>query len=243
MRISILTLFPDMFEGFKQSSIIARALNSDKASIEIINIRDFTKEKHGHVDDTPYGGGAGMIMRVQPVLDALNSIRTKNSYVILTSAIGERFKQQMVRQYVSNISHLIIICGHYEGIDYRINQYVDQLVSIGDFILTGGELVAMMISDACIRLVEGVILKESHLDESFENGLLEYPQYTKPYCYDNQCVPDILLSGHHENIRKYRLKESLRTTYLHRKDLLEQKVLNKEERLLLKEIEDELETN
>lgn len=228
MKITILTLFPEMYDSFINTSIIKRAINKNRIEIECINIRDFTKDKHNHVDDTPYGGGAGMLMQIQPVLDCLNSCRNENSYVILTSPIGKIFKQKMARE-ISKHEHIIIICGHYEGIDARINKYVDEIISIGDYILTGGELASMVISDAIIRITDGVILEQSHEDESFENGLLEYPQYTKPYDYNGDVVPDVLLSGHHENIRKFRLSESLKITKENRPDLLEKREFTKEE--------------
>ncbi|MEG0077177.1 tRNA (guanosine(37)-N1)-methyltransferase TrmD [Anaerorhabdus sp.] len=239
MRISILTLFPEMFDGFINTSIIARAIKQEKVTIECINIRDFTLDKHNHVDDTPFGGGRGMVMMCQPVLDALQSVRTSDSKVYLLAAAGETFNQKKARSFV-NVKHLILICGHYEGLDARIYDEVDGLISIGDYILTGGELASMIIADAVIRLLEGVIVEESHLDESFENGLLEYPHYTKPVEYNGKKVPDVLLSGHHENIRKYRLKESLRNTYINRPDLLSNREYTKEEYKLLDEIKDEI---
>lgn len=238
MRITILTLFPEMFDGFVHTSIIARAIKQEKVTVECINIRDFTLDKHNHVDDTPFGGGRGMVMMCQPVLDALASVRTENSKVLLLAAAGETFTQKKAREYAS-IEHLILICGHYEGLDARIYDYVDGLLSIGDYILTGGELASMIVSDAVIRLLDGVIMEESHQDESFENGLLEYPHYTKPVEYDGKKVPDVLLSGHHENIRLYRLKESLKNTYINRPDLLEDREFSKEEVKLLEAIKSE----
>lgn len=239
MRITILTLFPSMFDGFLNTSIIKRAIENNKVTIELCNIRDYTNEKHGHVDDTPFGGGQGMILRVQPVLDALKAIKTEGSYVILMGPSGNKFNQKTAHRYVNDVQHLIIICGHYEGIDYRIKDYIDEEISIGDYIITGGELASMIISDACTRLLDGVIVEESHQDESFENGLLEYPQYTKPSIYDGKEVPQVLLSGHHENIRKYRIKESLRITKKNRPDLLENRLFSKEELRFLEEIDNE----
>ncbi|MEF9968501.1 MAG: tRNA (guanosine(37)-N1)-methyltransferase TrmD [Longicatena sp.] len=239
MRITICTLFPEMFEGFINTSIIARAIKQDKVVIDLVNIRDFTLDKHNHVDDTPFGGGRGMVMMCQPVLDALASVRTKNSKVYLMAAGGKTFNQTTAREYAKE-DHIIFICGHYEGLDARIYDEVDGLLSIGDYILTGGELASMVVSDAIIRLLEGVIMEESHLDESFENGLLEYPHYTKPVDYKGKTVPEVLLSGHHENIRKYRLKESLRNTYQNRPDLLEKRVFSKEELKFLEEIKEDL---
>lgn len=238
MRITILTLFPEMFEGFKNTSIIARAIKQDQVQLECVNIRDFTLDKHRHVDDTPFGGGRGMVMQCQPVLDALASVRTDNCHVMLMAPSGITFTQTAARNYAKK-EHIIIICGHYEGLDARIYDEVDELVSIGDYVLTGGELASMVISDAIIRLLDGVIEEESHLDESFENGLLEYPHYTKPAEYKGKKVPEVLLSGHHENIRKYRLKESLRNTLKLRPDLLENRELTKEEAKILADLKAE----
>lgn len=240
MKITILTLFPEMFDGFVNTSIIARAITSKKVEIECINIRDFSVDKHHHVDDTPFGGGQGMVMMCQPVLDALASVRQDNSKVLLMAPSGLQFNQQVARE-ISHENHLIIICGHYEGLDARIYDEVDELVSIGDYVLTGGELASMVISDAIIRLLDGVITEDSHLDESFENGLLEYPQYTKPASYKGKDVPEVLLSGHHENIRKWRLKESIRNTLINRPDLLEHREWTKEERRYLDDIKSDLE--
>lgn len=228
MKISIMTLFPEMFETFKNTSIISRAIQKGIVEVESINIRDFALDRFKHVDDYPYGGGQGMIMKCQPVLDCLNSIRTDKSHVILMSPVGRTFNQKVAHEY-SNYEHLIIICGHYEGIDARVYDYVDELISIGDYVLTGGELASMIISDATIRLLKGSIDEMSSLDESFENGLLEYPQYTKPAEYDGKKVPDVLLSGHHKNIKEYRHKESLRVTYENRPELLEKYPLSDED--------------
>ena len=234
MKITILTLFPEMYDGFINTSIIARAVKQGKVEIECVNIRDFTLDKHNHVDDTPFGGGRGMVMMCQPVLDALAHVRKANSHVILMAPSGKTFNQVCARNYAQK-EHIIIICGHYEGLDARIYDEVDELVSIGDYVLTGGELASMVISDAVIRLLDGVIEEESHLDESFENGLLECPHYTKPADYKGKKVPEVLLSGHHENIRKFRLKESLRNTLKIRPDLLENREFTKEEIKFLRE--------
>lgn len=233
-KISILTLFPEMFETFKTTSIIKRALAHKDIEIECINIRDFSQHPKKKVDDTPYGGGPGMLLMLQPVLDCLNAVKTSESHVILCAAFGKTFQQSDAHRF-SQKKHLIIICGHYEGIDARIHQYVDEIISIGDYVLTGGELAAMVISDAVIRLEKGVILQSSHEQESFENGLLEHPQYTKPADYKGDKVPDVLVSGHHENIRIYNLKESLKLTQKNRPDLLAKKQLTSEEIKLLKD--------
>lgn len=237
MKISILTLFPEFFDGFLTNSIIKRALAKDQVEIEIVNIRDFTKDKYGRVDSAPVGGGAGLIMKCQPVLDCLNSVRQEDSYVILLSPRGKTYNQARARHFAKNIKHLIIICGHYEGTDERINKYVDELVSVGDYILTGGEIGAEIISDSIIRLLDGVIAPESIVDESFENGLLEYPQYSEPFTYEGDNIPDILYSGNHQAIDKWRKKESLRLTKKYRPDLLENYKFSKEELKLLKELE------
>ena len=237
MKISILTLFPEFFDGFLTNSIIKRAIAKEQVEIEIINIRDFTLDKYGRVDSAPVGGGAGLIMKCQPVLDCLKSVRKENSHVILLSPRGTTYNQACARYFAANYEHLVIICGHYEGTDERINKYVDELVSIGDYILTGGEIGAEIIADSVIRLLDGVIAPESIVDESFENGLLEYPQYTEPFDYEGDKIPDILYSGNHTAIDKWRKKESLKLTKKHRSDLLNNYKLNKEETKLLKELE------
>ena len=237
MKISILTLFPEFFDGFLTNSIIKRAIAKDIVQIEIINIRDFTQDKYGRVDSAPVGGGAGLIMKCQPVLDCLKAVRKDNSHVVLLSPRGVTYNQACARDF-AGYDHLIVICGHYEGTDERINKYVDELVSVGDFILTGGEIGAEIISDSVIRLLKGAIAPESIVDESFENGLLEYPQYTEPFDYEGDKIPDILYSGNHTAIDKWRKKESLKLTIEYRPDLFKKYQLNKEESKLLKELED-----
>ena len=219
MKISVLTLFPEYFEPLMTTSILKRAKEKDLFEFETIDFRKFTKEKHGHVDDTPYGGGAGMVLMCQPILDALESIRTENSTVILLTPQGKTFNQQIAKE-LSLKEHLIFICGHYEGFDERIKTIVDLELSIGDYILTGGELPSMVVMDSIIRLVDNVISSESLESESFDNNLLDYPNYTKPVEYRGMKVPDVLLSGHHENINKYRYEEQLRLTKENRPDLL-----------------------
>lgn len=240
MKITILTLFPEFFDSFQTTSIIKRALDAKRVEFECVNYRDYTLDRHHHVDDTPYGGGIGMLLMVQPIVDCLKAVKSEHSHVVLLTPQGKTFKQEMARRYCKEVDHLILICGHYEGYDERIRDYVDEEVSLGDFVLTGGEIAAMTISDAVIRLIDDVIKQESHEGDSFENGLLEYPQYTRPVEFDGKRVPDVLLSGHHENIRKWRLKESLRKTYLKRNDLLEKKDLNAEEKMFLDEIIEEI---
>jgi len=237
MRITILTLFPEMFNGFLENSIIKRALAKKVVSIDIVNIRDFTKDKYGRVDSAPVGGGAGLIMKCQPIVDCINSVKSKDSKVYLLSPKGEAYNQAKAHELKENVAHLILLCGHYEGVDERINKYIDGEISIGDYILTGGEIGAMAISDSIIRLIDGAITKESTEEETFENGLLEYPQYTEPYDYNGDKVPDILYSGNHQAISKWRQKQSLKLTRQYRKDLFDKYQLTKQDKNLLQELE------
>lgn len=211
MQIDILTLFPEMFNGFLTESIIKRAIEKEKVKINIINFRDYTTDPHGKVDDTPFGGGAGMVLQVEPIYNALENIKTKDSHIILLTPSGKTFNQQKAKNLTKH-NHIILICGHYEGFDDRIKQLVDEEISIGDFILTGGELPAMMISDAIIRLLDGVINKESLESESFNEELLDYPVYTKPRDFKGMKVPEVLLSGDHKKIEEYRKQEQIRLT-------------------------------
>lgn len=236
MKITVLTLFPEFFDSFCSTSIIKRALEQQLVEFETVDFRAFTLDKHRHVDDTPCGGGQGMVLSCQPIVDCLKSIRTPDSFVIMMTPQGERFHQQMAHRFASEIRHLVILCGHYEGFDERIRSYVDMEVSLGDFVLTGGEGAALVICDAVIRLLDHVIKEESHEDDSFENGLLEYPQYTRPIEYDGKRVPEVLLSGHHANIRRWRLQQSLKRTKEKRPDLLEKRILSQEEQDLLEEL-------
>lgn len=237
MRIDILTLFPELIEAVIKESIIGRAIGNNKITINVINFRDYSNNKHKKVDDYPFGGGKGMLLGVQPIYDCLQGIdKTSGTKVILTSPQGKTFTQKIANELSEN-EHLIIICGHYEGIDERVREnLVDEEISIGDYVLTGGELAALVIVDAVSRLIPGVIEKESHQIDSFSINLLEYPQYTRPAEFKGMKVPDVLLSGNHKLIDTYRLKESLRNTYLKRPDLLENYHLNDEERKLLAEI-------
>ena len=220
MKFDILTLFPEMFEGIKQS-IIGKAIEKEIIDINIVNIRDFSKNKHKKVDDTPYGGGAGMVMKPDVVYDAYSSIKSNSSKVIYLSPKGKTLNQEKVKE-LANEKHIILLCGHYEGIDQRVlDEIVDEEISIGDYVLTGGEIPAMVLIDSVSRYVDGVIAKESVEEESFSNGLLEYPQYTRPEIFLDRKVPDVLLSGHHENIRKWREEEALKITKKNRPDLLE----------------------
>ena len=236
MKISILTLFPEFFDGFLTNSIIKRAITKKQVDIEIVNIRDFTTDKYGRVDSAPVGGGAGLIMKCQPVIDCLKSVKKENSHVVLLSPRGKTYNQARARQFAKNYEHIVLICGHYEGTDESINKYVDELVSIGDYILTGGEIGAEIISDSIIRLLDGVIASDSIVDESFENGLLEYPQYSEPFEYNGDYIPDILYSGNHQAIEKWRKKQSLKLTKEYRPDLLNNYPLSKQEKKLMDEL-------
>lgn len=237
MRINILTLFPEMFDGFLTNSIIKRALARKVVEIKIINIRDFTLDKYRRVDTPPIGGGAGLIMKCQPIVDALKSIENPHSHKILMSPKGKQFNQQFAVNF-AKLEDLTIVCGHYEGVDERVSNYVDEEISIGDYVLTGGEIGAMAISDAVIRLLDGAITDASLDEETFTDSLLEYPQYTEPKDFDGHVVPDILYTGNHEAIEKYRRKESLRLTRKYRPDLFEKHILTKQDQKLLKEIDE-----
>jgi len=218
MKISILTMCPELFRYFTDSTIIARSVKAGRLEIEIIDFRDFTEGSFRKIDDSPYGGGRGMVIRCQPVVDALEATRTENSHVILLSPKGQKYDQQKAREY-SSYEHLILICGHYEGFDARIFPYADEIISIGDYILTGGELAAQIITDSVTRLLDGSLKEGSADDESFENGLLEYPQYTRPADFRGDKVPDVLLSGDHEAIRVWREQQALALTKKLRPDL------------------------
>ncbi len=219
MKFDVLTLFPEMFDTLNQS-IIGKAKEKELIDINLINIRDFSKDKHKKVDDTPYGGGAGMVIKPDVVYDAYKSIENKNAKVIYMSPQGKILNQKKIEN-LSKQKHLIILCGHYEGIDQRVlDKIVDEEISIGDYVLTGGEIPAMVLIDSISRYVEGVISQESIEEESFSNGLLEYPQYTRPEVFEGEKVPEILLSGHHENIEKWRKDKSIEITKKKRPDLL-----------------------
>ncbi len=219
MKIDILTLFPTMFEGFLSESIIKRAIQKKLVSINLINIRDFTPYKNNQVDDYAYGGGSGMILMCEPVYNALKNVKKRNSKVILMTPRGKTFNQEKAMEFKKN-KHIIIICGHYEGFDERITSFVDEEISIGDFVLTGGEIPAMAITDTVVRLIDGVITKESLESESFNDGLLDYPVYTKPRKFKRIEVPEVLLSGDHKKIKEYRESERKRITSIYRKDLM-----------------------
>lgn len=203
MKIDILTLFPSMFEGFLNESIIKRAIDKKKVEINIHNIRDYSQDKHKRVDDYPFGGGAGMVLMCEPVFLAIEDVKTEDSIVIMMTPSGKTFNENIAYD-LSTKKHIILLCGHYEGFDERIKSIVDMELSIGDYVLTGGEIPSMAITDAVVRLIPGVINKESLVSESFTDDLLDYPQYTRPAEFRGMKVPEVLLSGHHENIRKYR---------------------------------------
>ena len=237
MKIDILTLFPEMFAPLEHS-IVGKAKEKGLLDIRCHNFRDYA-EKARHVDDEPYGGGQGMLLRAQPIFDTVEQIEAQKPRIILLDPAGKPFTQAYAEELALE-EELIFICGHYEGYDERIKTLVTDEVSLGDFVLTGGELAAMTMVDATVRLIPQVLGKESsHQDDSFSSGLLEYPQYTRPYDYRGLTVPDVLMSGHHERIRLWRLEESLRKTYLRRPDLLEHYDFSKEERKLLDKIKEE----
>ena len=222
MKIDILTLFPNMFDGFLSESIIKRAIENKKVEINVHNFRDYSTDPHNKVDDYGFGGGAGMVLMPQPIFDAVEALRKENSKVILMTPQGIPYKQEDAYS-LAHEEHLIIICGHYEGFDERIRSIVDLELSIGDYVLTGGEIPSMVIMDSVIRLLSGVIEEESHLNDSFSNNLLDYPVYTKPVDFRGMKVPEVLLSGHHANIAKWRLEQSIKKTQERRPDLLEKR--------------------
>ena len=238
MRIDILTLFPDFFEQFLKTSVIGRAIAKKIVKVNIINIRDYSQDKNKRVDDYPFGGGNGLIMKCQPIVSALNAIKTKDAKVFLLSAQGEVYKQKKAKEF-TKIEHLILICGHYEGVDARILDYIDGEISIGDFILTGGEIPAMLIADSIIRLLEGSINKDSLLEESFEDNLLEYPQYSQPRNFDGKKVPDILFSGNHKAIKIWRDKQKIINTLKKRPDLFSYENLSDEMKNIYAQLDDD----
>lgn len=222
MKIDILTLFPGMFDGFLHESIIKRALEQHKVEIQVHDIRAYSKDPHKKVDDYGYGGGQGMVLMPQPIFDAVEDLRTENSKVLLMTPQGKTYNQEIAYDLTQE-KHLIMICGHYEGFDERIRTLADMEVSIGDYVLTGGELASMVITDSVVRLLDGVIAKDSHIYDSFHNHLLDYPVYTKPVDFRGMKVPEVLLSGHHQKIEEWRLEEQMKRTKERRPDLLEKR--------------------
>lgn len=241
MNFKIFSLFPEMFEGPLTASLIGKAVQNDKLSIDIINFREFTNNKYMHVDDTPYGGGVGMLLQAEPIVSALRAHIEPDSGapIILVSPQGKTFTQEDANR-LAKCDTVAFVCGHYEGFDERIRDYVTDEYSIGDYVLTGGELPTMVMIDSIARLLPGVIKEQASFeDDSFYNGLLEYPQYTKPRVFEGKEVPEVLLSGHHKNIARWQKKEALRRTYLRRPDLLEKYVFSKEDRKLMDEVLEE----
>ena len=245
MRIDIMTLFPEMCETVLSESIIGRARERGFVDIHCVNIRDFTADKHNRVDDAPYGGGMGMLMQAQPIYDCYQSLcenAEDRPHLVYMSPQGQTLTQEKVKS-LAQIPHLVLLCGHYEGVDERIlDEIVDEEISIGDYVLTGGELPAMVLADAVCRMLDGVLPNdEAKSLESHYNGLLEYPQYTRPPVWHGVSVPDVLLSGHHENIEKWRHEQSLLRTFLRRPDLLETAELSEKDRKFLKKVKAEQE--
>lgn len=248
MKIKIMTLFPSFYNEFLKSSIIGRAISNGLVEIEIINIRDYSLDKNHRVDDRPVGGGAGLIMRLEPLMDCLKANTSSSTHTIFMGPKGHQYTQKDAIR-LSKMDEICLICGHYEGVDSRFMDYVDEEISMGDFILTGGEIPAMAISDSIVRLLKGAIADESTQEESFNNTILEYPQYTYPREYDGKKIPDILFCGNHEIVKRYQRKQAIKETYEKRPDLfskmtysrkdaeLIQQVLNHDDSLSPKEIE------
>ncbi|MBC2578941.1 tRNA (guanosine(37)-N1)-methyltransferase TrmD [Clostridium sp. DJ247] len=232
-RIDILTLFPEMFDIFNHS-IIGKAKQKGIININTLNIRDYTLDRHKKVDDYPYGGGAGMVMTAQPIVDSIRAAKQLNKgKIIFLGPRGKTFNQEISKELAKE-NELIFLCGHYEGIDERVYKYIDMEISLGDFVLTGGEMACIPVIDSICRIIPGVLSSsESYTEESFYNGLLEYPQYTRPECFEGENVPKVLVSGHHENIRKWRRLQSLKITKERRPDLFKQINLSKEDKKML----------
>lgn len=238
MKISILTITPEFFEGFLNTTIVKRAIDKGKCEIEIVDIKSYAHGSFRHIDDSPFGGGRGMVMRCQPIYDALQEISDESSHKILLSPKGITYTQGKARD-LSTKEHIVLVCGHYEGVDARVEDWMDEQLSIGDYVLTGGELAAEVITDSIVRLLDGVLREGSATEESHENGLLEYPQYTQPREFKGQSVPDILLSGHKAKIEEWRLTQSLLLTRKHRPDMFENYDLSDKEKKLLEKADKE----
>ncbi|MEE8638225.1 MAG: tRNA (guanosine(37)-N1)-methyltransferase TrmD [Candidatus Margulisiibacteriota bacterium] len=236
MRIDILTLFPEMFQGPLSESLLKKAQEKGLLSLDIVDIRDFTTDKHKTADDTPYGGGSGMVMKAEPITAAISNIKNQKSKIILMCPTGELLTQEKVKALAKQ-EHLIIICGHYEGVDERVRDLADDEISIGDYILTGGEIPAMVLVDAVARQVPGVVKEEESVrKDSFYEGILDYPSYTKPENFEGKKVPEVLLSGHHAEIDRWRRKEAIRQTFFRRPGLLAKAEISQDDKKLLEEI-------
>lgn len=242
MKISILTIVPEFFESFLQSHVIKRGIEKGQCEIEIIDIKAFANGCFRQIDDSPFGGGRGMIMRCKPIFDALQSVCGDDSHKILLSPKGSTYNQPKARE-LAHLNHVVLVCGHYEGIDARVETMVDEQLSIGDYVLTGGELAAQVITDSIVRLLDGVLREGSASDESHENGLLEYPQYTQPREFNGMTVPEVLLSGHKAKIEDWRLTQSLLLTQKYRPDMFEKYELSDREKKLLKKHFEESKNN
>ena len=232
MKISVLTIFPESFESFLATPVVKRAIEKGLAEIEIVDIREYAGGSFRHIDDSPFGGGPGMIMRCQPVLDALAAVRTEQSHTVMLSPKGRRYDQKCARRY-AGMEHIVLLCGHYEGIDARVEPHFDEQLSLGDYILTGGELAAQVDIDSVVRLLKGALRDAATTDESHENGLLEYPQYTRPAVYEGQSVPQVLLNGDHKAIEDWRRTQALLATRANRPDLFAVYPLSEYEKELL----------
>lgn len=239
MIIDIVTIFPEFFDTFLGTSIIKRALDNKLVEINLHQLRDYSHNKHKKIDDTPYGGGVGMLMQFPPFYDVINKLKGEQTKVVLLSPQGKLFNQATAKSLAEN-NHLILLCGHYEGIDARVEALIDMELSIGDYVLTGGEIPAMIVADTVTRLLPGVIHEDSAEEDSLQNGWLKFPQYTKPDHYKGHHVPEVLLSGNHQNIEKWRQEEQIKQTLIKRPDLLEKQTLTKEQEKTLKKIKDSL---
>jgi len=237
MKITVLTLFPEIIKGFFESSIMAKAVAKGLIEYELIDFREFTTDKHRTCDDYAYGGGAGMVLKAEPIARALDSLNLEGARVLFPSPSGPLFNQKMAGEFAGE-EHLVLLCGRYEGVDQRIiDEYIDDEVSIGDYVISSGEIASLVLIDGVYRLLDGVISSDSLEEESFEGGILEYPHYTRPEIFRDEGVPEVLLSGHHENIRKWRLRKGLEKTKRNRPDLLALETFNDEVREILKDLE------
>ena len=237
MIIDIVTIFPEFFDTFLGTSIIKRALENKLVTINLHQLRDYSHNKHKKIDDTPYGGGVGMLMQFPPFYDVIHKLKGEQSKVILLSPQGKLFNQETAKTLAES-NHLILLCGHYEGIDARVESLIDMELSIGDYVLTGGEIPAMIVADTVTRLLKGVIHEDSSEEDSLQNGLLKYPQYTKPDHYKGYAVPEVLLSGNHQMIQQWRFEEQMKQTLVKRPDLIDKIALSKEQQKLIQKIKD-----